>query len=247
MDNSNINRTTRQRNSKILAGLFIITFGVLFLLERQGMPIADWAVSWKTILIAIGVVTLYKHNFRHFAGYVLIGIGTIFLINEAKPETVDTKLILPVIVILFGGTMIAKSIGIFDSKKKRHNMTVFDDNKEISSEDYIQATTFFGGVTKNVVSKDFKGADFTTAFGGTEINLTRADIQQPVTINASTYFGGITQIVPSNWKVNSEITTAFGAVEDKRNISSDIENDPSKTLTLKGSCYFGGVEIHSYI
>ena len=118
MDNSNINRTTRQRNSKILAGLFIITFGVLFLLERQGMPIADWAVSWKTILIAIGVVTLYKHNFRHFAGYVLIGIGTIFLINEAKPETVDTKLILPVIVILFGGTMIAKSIGIFDSKKK---------------------------------------------------------------------------------------------------------------------------------
>ena len=242
-------RATRHRQSKILAGLFIITFGVLFLLERQGMPIADWVVSWKTIVIAAGIVTLFKHKFRHFFGYALIIVGGAFLINDFQPGTVDKNLILPVVVILFGVMMIGKSINVFGSKKKgrRHRTTLFDDDKEISSDDFIQATTFFGGVTKHVVSKDFKGADFTTAFGGTEINLSKADIQQPVTINASTAFGGVTLIVPSNWQVKSEITTVFGAVEDQRALPSDIEHDPEKTVTLTGSCFFGGVEIHSYV
>lgn len=242
-------RATRHRQSKILAGFFIITFGVLFLLERQGMAIANWLVSWETIVIAIGIVTLYKHRFRHFFGYALIIIGGASLINNFQPNTIDRGIILPLIVILFGVMMIGKATNIFGSKKKRrgHKTTMFDDDKEISSDDFIQATTFFGGVTKHVVSKDFKGADFTTAFGGTEINLSKADIQQPISINASTAFGGVTLIIPSNWQVKSEITTVFGAVEDQRALPSDIEYDPNKTVTLTGSCFFGGVEIHSYV
>ena len=244
---NNIN-STRQRNSKILAGLFIITFGIIHLFERQGFPVADWVVSWKTILIAIGIVVLYKHNFRHFFGYVLIGLGGVFLINEAYPHTVDKNLIFPIIIILFGASMIFKSTNLFQSKKKQHdNMTFFDNDKEISSEDYIKASTFFGGITKNVVSKNFRGGEFTTAFGGTEINLTKADIQQPVTIKATTAFGGVTLIVPSNWQVKSEMTTIFGGIEDQRSLPSDISFDPNKTVTLTGSCIFGGVEINSYI
>ncbi len=244
-------RRARHRKSKVLAGALIIGFGVAFLLLRMGVAVPSWIFSWKTILIAVGSVLLYKHNFRSFPGFILIGIGSIFLINEIQPHTVDTKLILPVIVISFGVMMIGKATNLFGSKKKgrhrRHRTTMFDDDKEISSDDFIQATTFFGGVTKNVVSKNFKGADFTTAFGGTEINLTRADIQEPITINASTAFGGVTLIVPSNWQVKSDITTIFGAVEDQRTMISDVEHDPEKTVTLTGSCFFGGVEIHSYV
>lgn len=66
---------------------------------------------------------------------------------------------------------------------------------EISSDDFIQAST---------------------VFGGTEIDLTKADIQQPVVINTSTTFGGVKIIVPSNWQVNSDVTTIFGAVENQK-------------------------------
>lgn len=244
LDKSN---STRQRNSKILAGLFIITFGIIHLFERQGAPIAEWVISWKTILIAVGIVVLYKHNFRHFFGYALIGVGGAFLINEIYPHTLNTKLVFPIMIILFGVSMIVKSMNLFQAKSKPHNTTFFDSDKEISSEDYIKASTFFGGITKNVVSKNFKGGEFTTAFGGTEINLTKADIQQPVTIKATTAFGGVTLIVPSNWQVKSEMTTIFGGIEDQRSLPSDITYDPNKTVTLTGSCFFGGVEIQSYV
>lgn len=244
----NRQRSKRHNQAKVLAGLFIITFGVLFLLERQGLQLGDWVISWKTILIAVGIVTLYKHNFKHFFGYVLIGVGSVFLINEYQPNTIDSKLILPVVVIMFGILMIGKATNMFGFRKKKSpRLTVFDDDREISSDDYIEATTFFGGVNKSVVSKNFQGADFTTMFGGTEINLSKADIQHPVDISATTAFGGITLIVPSNWQVNSEITTVFGAVEDQRNLAPDHQVDPEKTVTLKGSCFFGGVEIQSYV
>ncbi len=44
-------------------------------------------------------------------------------------------------------------------------------------EDYIDAVTVFGGVKKNILSKNFRGGDVTTFMGGTELNLTHADIQ----------------------------------------------------------------------
>ncbi len=236
----------RHRNSKILAGFFVILFGVLFLLERQGMQIPEWVISWKTFMIAFGIVQLYKHKFRTFFGWALIAVGGLLLTNEFRPDTVDKEIILPIIVILIGVSMIVRHTNLFGSKKKVSQTTLFDDEREISSEDFIKSSTFFGGVTKNVVSKNFKGAELTTAFGGTEINLTKADIEQPITINATTMFGGVTLIVPSHWQVHSDITTIAGSVEDQRSLPSDVSYDPSKTVTLTGTCLFGGVEIRSY-
>ncbi|MBL4861865.1 MAG: hypothetical protein JKY09_02455 [Crocinitomicaceae bacterium] len=248
MEHLDKHRSLRHQKSKILAGTLIIFFGIVYLLERTGVNLPNWVISWETILIAAGIVTLYKHNFKHFAGYVMIGVGGIFLINEFRPDTIDSSLIFPIVIILFGVMMLGKAMNLFGSKRKgQHHHTVFDDDIDISSEDFIQSTTFFGGVTKKVVSKDFKGADFTTFFGGTEINLTQADIQLPVTINATTAFGGLTVIVPSNWQVKSELLTIFGGVEDKRPILAETTQDSNKVLTLQGNCFFGGVEIQSYI
>lgn len=251
MESLNKNRATRHQNAKILAGILIIGFGIIFFLDRTGMDVPHWILSWKTILISAGIVTLYKHNFMHFFGYVMIAVGGIFMINEFNPNFIDRRLILPIIVIVFGTITIIKALKPGNNRRRRHGKPgkpfAFDGNTEVESDDFINSSTFFGGVNKNVVTKDFKGADFVTAFGGTEINLTKADMQSPVTINSNTVFGGLTIIVPSNWKINSELTTAFGSVEDKRPIMSDSAQDPSKTLTLKGNCFFGGVEIHSYL
>ncbi|MDX2360435.1 MAG: LiaF-related protein [Crocinitomicaceae bacterium] len=239
-------RTKRDDQAKVLVGLFIIAFGVIFFMDRSGMQIADWLISWETILISAGIVTLYKHYFKKISGYVMITVGALFLINEIGSDVIDTKLIVPGLVIVFGLVMIGKATNLFGTQKKKNRHVVFDDDTEISSENFIESTTLFGGVTKNIVSKDFQGAEFTTAFGGTEINLTQADIQQPVTINTKTAFGGVTLIVPSNWEVQVEVTTIFGSVEDKRSMMTSTEVDENKVLTLKGTCVFGGLEIQSY-
>lgn len=246
---SNLERhdSIRHQQSKILTGVLVIAFGTLYLLKKADINIPHWLLSWESVLIAFGFVTLYKHRFNHFFGYIMIGVGSVFMINEFRPHTINPKFILPVIVILVGFMIIGKTMNLFGSKNKMKDQTIFGDDVDTSSDDFIRSTTLFGGVTKNVVSKNFEGAEFTTLFGGTEINLTQADIQKPVTIKASTAFGGLTVIVPSNWEVNSELVTAFGGIEDKRAPMSEVSRDPNKVLTLKGSCVFGGVEIQSYI
>lgn len=66
---------------------------------------------------------------------------------------------------------------------------MFEEVEDLSSDDFIQTSTYFGGVKKNIVSKTFKGGDFTTAFGGVELNLTKADMIKPININSVTSFG----------------------------------------------------------
>lgn len=233
---------------KILAGLFIIFFGSVFLAHQSGMNTPDGLLSWKSFLIAAGIVSLVRHRFSHFAGYAMVGIGAAFLLDDYFPQWIDAKLILPILVILFGVMMIGKATNIFGSKKKRSRKHVmFDEDKEITGDDYIEATAIFGGVKKNITSKNFRGADLTTTFGGTEINLSKADILEPVTINTRTAFGGVTLIVPSNWQVRSDVTAIFGAVEDQRGTLGDNAIDENKVLILEGTCVFGGVEIQSYV
>jgi len=239
-------RRIRQRRAKALTGIIILAFGVLFLLLRLGYQIPFWVFSWKIILIAIGAVLLYKHNFKQFGGYALIIVGSLFLLNDFKPGLIDASLIFPVIIISFGAVMVAKSLNLFKKNSKNHNTTFIDNDVDITSDDYVESTTFFGGTTKNIVSKNFSGGEFVTVFGGTEINLSQSDIQNPTIIDITTVFGGIEMSVPSNWQIKSEITTIFGSIEDKRSILNDTLVDESKTLILKGTCIFGGIEIQSY-
>ncbi len=228
-------------------GLFIVGFGTLFLLDRMHyVVLQDWVLSWKTFLIAAGIVTLYKHSFQHFFGYVMVAVGTVFIINDLHPDYINTALILPLLIISLGLFTIFKATNFFGTRDKSSKHVVFDEAVDVTSDDFIVASTFFGGINKNVTSKDFKGGDFSTIFGGLELNLTKADMQHPVVINTTTVFGGLTLIIPANWQVNSEITAVFGGVEDKRGVPGDHQIDPEKTVTLKGNCVFGGIEIKSY-
>ena len=239
----------REQQSKILFGILLITMGTLFLLDRTGFNIPNWIYSWKMILIGIGAVNLVKYNFRKFWPYLLIGVGTVFLINDFYPNTIDKNLILPVIIIAGGAVVLWKGLG-FNKKKdqnKEFETVMFDDSKEDTSSDYFELKTVFGGAEKNVVSKNFRGAKITSVFGGTELNLLHADLQQPAVIEAQTVFGGLSIAVPANWRVQSELTTIFGGVEEKRPMINPSEMDDQKVLILRGNCFFGGVEIHNHL
>lgn len=249
MEQFNTDYRKREQQSKILAGLLIISFGTIFLLDQSGIDIPNWIYSWKMILIAAGIVTLVKHNFRKFSGYVMIGVGAVFLINNFQPGTIDRGIIIPIVVIGAGVTVLWKGLGFNkkSQKKSQFETVMFDSTEEEASSDYFETKTIFGGTDKNIVSKNFRGAKITTVFGGTDLNLSNADLKQPATIESTTMFGGLTIAVPANWRVQSEITMAFGAVEDKRRMINATETDDEKVLILTGNCFFGGVEIQSYL
>jgi len=118
------------------------------------------------------------------------------------------------------------------------------EGKSFSSEDYIDSTTAFGGIHKNIVSKNFKGGDIVIFMGGAEINLSQADIQGTAVLDIVQVMGGTKIVIPSNWEIRSDITSIFGNIEDKRqNITT---TDHNKVLIIDGFSIFGGIEIRSF-
>ncbi|MFZ1801171.1 MAG: LiaF domain-containing protein, partial [Chitinophagaceae bacterium] len=118
----------------------------------------------------------------------------------------------------------------------------FSANVDDDSNEFIDYNTFMGSIKKKIVSKNFRGGTISCVMGGTELDLSQADIQKPAIIDISQLFGGTKIVVPAHWDIKSEVSAMFGGFEDKRNISSNVI-DSNKTLLLKGSTLFGGIEI----
>ena len=64
---------------KVLGGILLVTAGSLFLAKELGAEIPYWVLTWKTLLIALGLISGVKHNFRNAWWFFLIVIGGVFL------------------------------------------------------------------------------------------------------------------------------------------------------------------------
>lgn len=245
------------RHGHVWTGLFIILIGVAALLNASIPDLPYWLFSWQMFLISLGLFIGLKHGFRGSAWLILIVIGSAFLLRDFFPDLALRRYFWPLALIAVGGFIILRP------RRKSWEQCVRKDNKTAtgtgtgntdnfmgsdetwSKDDFIDSTSIFGGDKKNILSKDFKGGDIVNIFGGTELNLTQADINGKVTIEITTLFGGTKLIVPSNWEVKSEVVPVFGGVEDKRTLSA-ITGNSDKILLLKGTVIFGGIEIKSF-
>ena len=116
---------------------------------------------------------------------------------------------------------------------------------KINEDEYINTTSFFVGVKRNVLSKNFKGGDIVTIMGGCEINLMQADMQSPAIVNLTQIMGGARILVPPHWEVKNEIVALMGGIEDKRPMINNTGGE-RKILILKGITIMGGIDIKSY-
>jgi predicted membrane protein len=212
------------------------------------------------ILIVVGIFVGFRHGFRGAGWLILMVIGGFFLIDDIIPDFSMHRYIWPLIIISIGLAILLRprrhpewDRWKDEWKKKvdpgqRESKEYWDDRAKqyghTSSEDFIDATTIFGGVHKSIVSKDFKGGDITIFMGGSEINLSQADINGTVVIDITQIMGGTKLIVPPNWEIRSNITSVFGNVEDKR--QKERIMNPEKVLVIDGTSLFGGIEIKNY-
>jgi predicted membrane protein len=256
------------RNSSLFIGAFIVIAGVLMLLRRMGLPVPHWLFSWEMILIGIGLVMGFKSGFRDISWIFPIIIGLIFLSRDVFPHFSFGNLIWPVGIIIIGILIITKGnrsrfkndfFPIEPSptpgtenfvsgfrKLDESGVPIEPQASTINgSDDEIECTAIFGGVKRNVVSKNFRGGEIVAIFGGAEVDLTHADINGVVKLEATNILGGTKLIVPPTWDVQSEMVAIFGGVEDKRRINPDMINR-NKRLILMGTAFLGGLEIRSY-
>ncbi len=235
-------------------GIIIVSLGSFILLDRMDIILfPHWLFSWKTFLIFIGLIIGVNKQFKGIGWFVMILVGSFFLLEEIPGLDLNLReYIFPIIVIAVGLTILFRSF-FFKSSGRWSSMWSGDEyhkkgspliSSEDGSDDYIDLVSVFGSTKRRIFSKMFKGGDIVNIFGGTELDLSQADIEGNVVIDTVTIFGGVKILVPANWEVKSNITAILGGVEDKRMTTNTFT--PSKKLVLTGTCTFGGVEIKSF-
>ncbi|WP_210463220.1 LiaF transmembrane domain-containing protein [Rufibacter roseolus] len=263
MENPNIKRVGDYRHwerpmgkgGRVAAGLLIIGVGAMLLAyQMNAIFLPSWVFSWKVLLIVIGLFSGIRHSFRNPGFIVPIIIGGVFLLEDLMPGIRLRNFLWPIILMVGGLWLIfkprhtcekhMKNVRRFGPQGPNFNRTN-SPNESFSKDDFLTATAVFGGITKNVITKDFKGGDIVTFCGGAKYNLTHADMQGEVILNITEFFGGVSLIVPPHWRVRSEVVTIFGGVDDKRGfVEAALESD--KVLVLRGTVLCGGIEIKSY-
>lgn len=253
-------------NKSVVVGAGIIIIGALFLLKNLNLfefNIFRYVFNWYSWLIFAGVVMLTKRQNekrKENTAYVLIGVGTIFLLSDiGLIPHVSMKILWPIILIGVGIYYILRATQS-DFLPKSPNgggnggFSSFDTEKSeikgVNSDlDYITDTNIFSGGKNYVESQNFKGGNLQSIFGGGEYNLTRAKLSPTTTnvLDITVLFGGIELIVPPDWIIKSDVTAVFGGFNNNKHrvIGSESE-DKSKILYVRGIVLFGGGEVKSY-
>ncbi len=226
-----------QHNSgRVIAGIVLLMIGLAFFARQAGVDLPRWLFQWPMILIVVGLYIGARQSFRLGGWIAVLLTGAVFLSDDIL-EDFDLDIGHYLFPTLFVG---AGLYMIFRPRRKE-----WTTDTTLMSDDVIDSTAIFGGNKNKILSKNFKGGEISTFFGGSDIDLTQADIQGTAVIQSSTAFGGVKLIVPAHWNIKSEIICIFGGIDDKRPQAKE-GSDPNKTLVLKGSCIFGGVDIKSY-
>ncbi|MET4139806.1 DUF5668 domain-containing protein [Pedobacter sp. UYP1] len=116
---------------------------------------------------------------------------------------------------------------------------------QTTDSDYLDSVNVFSGGKQQIYSKNFKGGDVVSVFGGCELDLTQADFADQVTIEVVAIFGGVKLIIPPTWVVESQVSPIFGGLDDSRTINP-VNSEPLKIITIKGVVLFGGVSISNF-
>jgi predicted membrane protein len=236
-NNGNTTVVHSAKRKSLVFGLLVLGLGFAWLLHNFGM-IGDraWDIifSWQMLLIAIGIVNIANDSNRGI-GYILIAIGGFFMVSEYYDLPTSFRHIFwPALLIIIGLVLIFGSAKIF----RRRDFTIS------KGEDYIEEVAVFGGGDRYINSQSFRGGKIVSVFGGSKIDLTKAQLAEGrVEIEIVSIFGGSTLLMPADWNVKLEVFNIFGGYGDKR-VRGQV--DFNKTVVVKGVAIFGGGEIKSY-
>ena len=231
--------TSFNQNRTLGFGILIILAGLVLILHQMRIlppRLDDVLISWQMLLIVIGVYNLFFTQSR-IAGIILIAIGGFFLLPEIYDLPYNFRRIFwPVLMILAGVLIIFRH----SLSRKRSDINQIQGGEM----EFIDEFNIFSGSEKKVSIKNFKGGKVTSIFGGSEIDLTDAELSDGTNVIELFYmFGGSEIRVPNDWIIINKVTVILGGFSDKRKVATTGQSDPKKTLILNGFVMFGGGEI----
>jgi predicted membrane protein len=233
-------------SNRALIGVVLVLAGLFLVMKNTGIfpEFLDNVVfSWPMLLVVIGLVMTLGSS-EKTGGIIVMAVGGFFMIPLIFRETFHMyNMFWPSIFIIVG------VIFIVSRRTWRSGMPHSEGaaTGAVTGDDWIDYVNIFSGGERQVTSQVFKGGKITSIFGGIELDLTKAQLQQgDSVIEIACIFGGATLIVPDNWFITIEVTPVLGGFSDSRKLMPGRTVDPSRHLIIKGAVVFGGGEIKSY-
>lgn len=92
-------------------GLIVLAVGMFLLVRQLGVSVPGWIFSWPMIFVAIGLITLSKHNFQSGFGFFMLLFGGFFLLkNELNIPWELERYLVPGGLIILGLFLDRKSV-----------------------------------------------------------------------------------------------------------------------------------------
>lgn len=216
----------------LIFGIGMIFLGLLVALDNLG--IADMHLIlklWPLILVFMGIAKIRQDGST--GGYALL-LGGIFILLVTFAHRHVEDLIGPMILVAVGILVIVKSLN-------RHRGL---SPEQRVSEDMVSGTAIFCGLKRRVATQSFRGGELTAIFGGFDVDLRKAAIQDnPARIDVFVLFGGGELRVPEDWRVDVQATAMFGGIEDKTHNHGELPREDQPRLVITGMALFGGLEV----
>lgn len=229
-------------SSRTILGLLFVLIGALLLLRLTNInlpfELPSFLFTWPMILVVLGIFFFFSRENRT-TGLILFAIGTVFVIKFEFniSMVIIMQFAVPVILVVAG---VALLLPRTYRKKKR-----FFDPEIKDTGNNFEAVHIFSGGSRIIKSENFQGGEVVCIFAGAEIYFKETILAQgPNILNVTCIFSGCEVFVPDDWTIRTATSSIFAGVEDKRHKGgSNIQVDPEKVLTIKGTLLFSGLEI----
>ena len=227
-----------------IIALLLLAVGTVWILDNTG--IVNFGVNnwWPLLLIAIGVLYLVFHRrLLSPGGWLLILLGVVsFLAANNILERKEIWEYWPVILIFMGIFTVLERIFRPGKEPSEPEPEEKDDSHIIPpGDDRIQGASVFGGITRKISSRAFKGGSINTVFGGAYINLRPAHLfKEGGVLDLYATFGGITIRLPKEWPIEIRPTVVLGGVTSR---NSNNEKTSGRRLIINANATLGGITI----
>ena len=226
-----------KRVSYIIIGLLAIAIGVGYTLaacdviESFTVFVPGW---WTVFIIVPGLVSLFSRGSNKFLSLCAIAVGVALFLHKNDLLGGVRKFVIPVLVIIFGLSLIFSAL--FGRRKK--DKVFFPEVPEDGTIPNFEVS--FGELNPDYAGKVFEGCSMDVTFGSGKLDLRDAIINGDVTISVNTAFSGVDIKLPPGCHLNLQTSTSFGGVTNKYESSDDPD---AHVVQIFVAVSFGGVEI----
>ena len=217
--------------SNILWGIVLIILGVIIGLNALDITHIDiFFKGWWTFLIIIPCFIEIFRGKDTIGNSIGLIIGVFLFLACRKIISFDLvlKLTLPCVLIVIGIILLFKGIMSNKISKKIDDVLINTD------EEYY---AIFNNKKTTFTDCNISGSNINAIFGEYICDFSNYKFSEDVVFNVSSIFGSVKIIVPNDVNVITSGVPIFGSINNKTN------NKGKKTIYIKSTVMFGGVEV----